>query len=363
MDNNKMTFADFFKKYAWLLAIISAFIAILVLLLPILDYEIREAVYDAEGNRIFKKDYVYSMNLISFFTTGFRYNFSMYVTVGVIVLGMIFFALSNIKKDLFVIGGMTILIAVCLLILSKEFFAADGNAVMDHAKVVGTTYDESTQTFSASLHGVSLTWGAAVSMVFCMISFFISTISNFHRTTREIAEEGVLIALAFVLNLAKLPITTSGGSINFQMLPLMIIALRHGPAHGFIAGGIVYGLLTCLTDGYGLVTYPFDYLIAFGSVALMGLFNKYIMSDEQKTYNIKGIIFIIIGGVLATFFRFIGSTASSMVIYEYKIIPAMEYNAVYITVSGAIALGVLIMIYGPLLRIHHMFPVKPGITQ
>ena len=83
-------------------------------------------------------------------------------------------------------------------------------------------------------------------------------------TIRDIAEDGILIAAAFGLNFIKIPVGPTGGSINLQMLPLMIIALRRGPFHGLVSGGIVYGLLTCLTDGYGFACYPFDYLIGRG---------------------------------------------------------------------------------------------------
>ena len=132
-----------------------------------------------------------------------------------------------------------------------------------------------------------------------------------------------------VLNLIKIPVGPTGGSINFQMLPLMIIALRHGPQHGFIAGGIIYGLLTCLTDGYGFACYPFDYLIGFGSVAVMGFFRKFIFAKEQNNYNVKGILFILLAGALSTAVRYIGSNVSSIVVYGYTLEAALAYNAFY----------------------------------
>ena len=68
---------NFVKKYAWLIAICAAVLALVFLFLPILKYEIREAVYDiASGDRVSKSDYVYEINLISYFNTGFAYNFS-----------------------------------------------------------------------------------------------------------------------------------------------------------------------------------------------------------------------------------------------------------------------------------------------
>ena len=72
---------------------------------------------------------------------------------------------------------------------------------------------------------------------------------------KTIAEDGILYRRCLALDFIRIPLQVEG-SINFQMLPLMIIALRRGPAHGFIAGGIVYGLISCLKDGYGFLHLP-----------------------------------------------------------------------------------------------------------
>ena len=349
----------FFKQNMWVLTVIFAVLAIVFTLLPVIKYEIREAVYDiASGDRVSKVDYVYEMNMISYFNSGFAYNFSFYVTIGLVLLGAITAFLGKFKKELTTVSGIIFLLALCFFILAKEFFGADGNNVMANAKVVGTTYDPLTQEFSTSLHEVKLSWGAALGIALCALAFATTNFGNVRHTTKQIAEEGVLISLAFVLNFIKIPVGVTGGSINFQMLPLMIIALRHGPGHGFIAGGIVYGLLTCLTDGYGFTCYPFDYLLGFGSVAVMGLFNKLIFSDEQKTYNIKGIIFIFVGGLLATFIRYVGSNLSSIVVYGYTLEAALIYNTIYIPLSGLISVLALMVLYGPLIRINHRFPAK-----
>ena len=228
---------------------------------------------------------------------------------------------------------------------------------MDYANVVAQI-DPATQTLDASLHDVKITWGAALGMVFCALGFAFTTTSNENYTTKEIAEEGVLISLAFVLNFIKIPIGPTGGSINFQMLPLMIIALRHGPAHGFVAGGIIYGLLTCLTDGYGFACYPFDYLIGFGSVAIMGLFKNQIFGKDQKGYNIRGLIFIFIAGALSTLIRYVGSNVSSIVIYGLSLEAALAYNSIYIPLSGLVATIAFMALYGPLVRINQIYPIR-----
>ena len=350
---------NFVKNYAWAIAIGAAVCALACLFLPILKYEVREAVYDiATDERAAKADYVYGANIIWFFTSGHRLSYTIYMTIGFIALGIIFILLKKYNKDFMTISGILFLLAVCMFILSKEFFLADEDAVMKSAKIVGMEYDQETQYFYPSLHDAMLSWGTNLGIFFCTEAFALTTLSNQNATTKQIAEEGVLLAMAFVLNLIKIPVGPTGGSINFQMLPLMIIALRHGPAHGFIAGGIVYGLLTCLTDGYGFACYPFDYLIGFGSVAVMGLFRKQIFGEDQEGYNVKGLIFIFIAGTLSTLVRYIGSNVSSIVVYGYTLKAALAYNAFYIPLSGLIATLAFMALYKPLIRINKLYPVK-----
>lgn len=360
MDNNVTALEKlgaFFRKYAWLMAIAFAILAIAFTFLPVLNYEIREKVYYVATDETKKLDYVYDVNLISYFTVGFKLNFTMYITLGLLVIGGVFVGLSKFNKDFMTAGGISFLLAMCMFILAKEFFRSDENGVMDFAKVVNETNAEQTVT-SVSLHDVSLSWGAALGIAFSNIAFACTTLTNQKRTVKQIVEEGILISLAFVLNFIKIPVGPTGGSVNFQMLPLMIIALRHGPSHGFIAGGIVYGLLTCLTDGYGFACYPFDYLIGFGSVATMGFFRKYIFGKDQTNYNLKGILFILIGGLLTTIIRYVGSNVSSIVVYKYSLQAALEYNAFYIPLSGLISVIALIVMYKPLIRINALHQVE-----
>ena len=181
-------------------------------------------------------------------------------------------------------------------------------------------------------------------------------IEDIKFSTRDIAESGVLIAAALVLNFIRLFPAPTGGSVNLQMLPLFVLAIRKGPVKAFIGCGIVYGLISCLTDGYGLATYPFDYLLGIGSTAILGLFSKYILREDSSTYNFKGELFIFIGVVLATSMRFVAGTISSMVLYDYAFAPAALYNVGYVFISGAISMVVVMGLYGPLLQISKRFP-------
>ena len=175
-------------------------------------------------------------------------------------------------------------------------------------------------------------------------------------STKDIAESGVLIAAALVLNFIRLFPAPTGGSVNLQMLPLFILAIRKGPVKAFIGCGIVYGLISCLTDGYGFATYPFDYLLGIGSTAILGLFSKQILNENVDNYNVKGELFLFLGVAIATTMRFVAGTISSMLIYDYDIVPAMLYNVGYVFISAAISLAVIMALYGPIAKINKQFP-------
>ncbi len=353
---------NFFKKWGWLLAVGFGIAAIAFMFAPMIHYEIREAVYDAAGERVFKEDFVYSMHLYDYFSNSFPLNWTSIVTLAFLLLGVSFAIVSRFHKDFSIAAALAFLLSICFLLLAKEFFQAEENAVMDHALIAPIDHVIAEGEYQDnSLHGVSLAWGSALSITFSALAFAAATNHSFTEDTfnvRDIAEDAVLIAMAFGLNFLKIPVGATGGSVNFQMLPLMVIAIRKGPVHGFLCGGIIYGLLTCLTDGYGFACYPFDYLIGFGSVAVLGFFRNLILPKDANGYNVKSMLFLLLGGVLSTFVRFAGSNISSMVVYGYTLKAALAYNSFYIPLSGAISFGMLIALYGPLVKLNQRFNVS-----
>lgn len=215
-----------------------------------------------------------------------------------------------------------------------------------------------------SMGGKSCTMEVGLALAFAcsMASAFFGIVYAYSKmpiTVREMAEDGILVAAAVALNFLKIPApeALTGGSINLQFLPLFILALRHGPLHGFIASGIAFGLITCLTDGYGFQYYPFDYLIGFGSAAVLGFFKPLILGKNQKTYNVDGEYFLFLGVLAATIVRMAGGMASSMVFYGYSFLEAYLYNLSYVPASNLIALIILMVLYGPLITINRRFPV------
>jgi len=171
-------------------------------------------------------------------------------------------------------------------------------------------------------------------------------------TVEDIVEIGIFVSLAIVLDLSffKIKIGANGGSISLAMLPLFLISLRKGFYKGFVASGMIYGLITCLTDNYGIITYPFDYLLGFGAIGIIGLFNKFIYTEDGK-FTVKGIAFLTIGFILAIIGRLAAATLSGIIIYQLNFWSSFVYQIAYIGPSSGIVFACLVILYKPLLVI------------
>ena len=176
---------------------------------------------------------------------------------------------------------------------------------------------------------------------------------------RDIVEAAMFVALAIVLDLAifKIKIVQNGGSISFIMVPLFILALRKGFVKGFISLGIVFCLISCMFDGYGFFTYPFDYLLGFGGLAVIGLFKKLILLENGK-FTLKGVIFLLVGSLAGLVVRTLSSTISGMIIYQLSFIDSLVYQLTYIIPSGIISMVGLVALYKPILIVNKLFPEK-----
>ena len=180
----------------------------------------------------------------------------------------------------------------------------------------------------------------------------------FYFSIKDITEIAVLVALSVAIDtFVKIPIGSTGGSLNISAIPLMIIAIKHGPFKAFIASGIVFGLITCLIDGYGIVTYPLEYLVAFGSIALMGFVSPYVLKNFNKGVNGKviSIALLIAAAVAWATIRFFAASIDSHFIWEYTWEASFVYNVVYVFPSAAldiVLLSLLLLVIFPLFKIY-----------
>lgn len=178
--------------------------------------------------------------------------------------------------------------------------------------------------------------------------------NTYKFSVKDIAEIGILVGIAIILDkFVKIPIASTGGSINIAMFPLYIIAIRHGYFKGLIGGGIVFGLITCLLDGYGLATFPLEYFVSFGVVGILGIFakkiNNLVNRNDAYGYVFSSLIILIV--VLVNMvIRLFAATLDSMLLWDYEFAPAIAYNTTYI-IPSAIVVGLLLIIFLPVIRI------------
>lgn len=212
----------------------------------------------------------------------------------------------------------------------------------------------------SSLSGTKLAFGSVYGAFMSFVASFLAFDEANSKETysiRDMTEIGILVAAAIGLHYIKIPIGLTGGSINLAPIPLFLVALRHGGIKGFFASGIIYGLIACAIGQEGLITYPLDYLIGFGSMGILGFFGRWIFVRGDKGWSPLGFVFIFVGVVLATLVRFMGSTASSMINYGLSFTAALIYNEVYIPVTAAVALVAMEVMYIPLAKLNKHFPV------
>lgn len=154
--------------------------------------------------------------------------------------------------------------------------------------------------------------------------------------TRMLAEAAVMLALGIVLSLIKLLDLPYGGSITVAcMLPVIIIAYRHGTAFGLLTG-LVFGIsqqllglntLSYVTTWQSIVAVILlDYIVAFAVLGFGGIFRK---MPSQATGLTMGALFVCL-------LRFLCHVISGCTVWAGLSIPtnaaliySIGYNATY----------------------------------
>ena len=93
---------------------------------------------------------------------------------------------------------------------------------------------------------------------------------------RFLAEGGITIALAVALSYLKIPLGSSGGSVDLVMIPLIIFSMRAGLGWGLGAGFVFGTLKYFFAQGLAVnwISIIFDYSVAYAAVGCAGLFRK-----------------------------------------------------------------------------------------
>ena len=182
-------------------------------------------------------------------------------------------------------------------------------------------------------------------------------IEKFTMTIPDIVEMALYIGLAVVCDMfLKIRLMANGGSISVAMLPLFLMSLRKGFIKSFIGCGLIYGFINCLIDGYGFIYYPLDYLMCFGSMALLGLARPLIMNKENRL-TIKGVISLVVGLLISCLSRLFFATVSGVVMWGTPTYwESFVYNITYLLPSLIIVIILMVALYKPLLMIEKKYP-------
>lgn len=171
------------------------------------------------------------------------------------------------------------------------------------------------------------------------------------NSTLTLVEGAMLIALATVLSYIKLFEMPFGGSITFEMLPLIIMGLRRGTKWGCLTG-FVHGVLQMIL-GFANVMYCatllsqigcilLDYILAFTALGLAMVFAKPI-SNKKASF--------VVGAICVCILRFICSFLSGWLLWGsyapegmHPAYYSLVYNGAYMlpdTIIVAIVVGIL----------------------
>ncbi len=92
-------------------------------------------------------------------------------------------------------------------------------------------------------------------------------------STRRLTAMAVAVALAVLLGFIRLYRLPWGGSLSLKILPLVYLAVVHGPRAG-VAGGLAAGLVTLIVDPVILhpIQVALDYLLPYALLGIIGCF-------------------------------------------------------------------------------------------
>lgn len=170
--------------------------------------------------------------------------------------------------------------------------------------------------------------------------------SRADKGVRILVESAIMISLATVLSVFKLAELPYGGSITLaSMLPIAILAYRHGALRG-VAAGAVYGIIQQLLGLKNLsyFTTPIsilaiillDYLVAFAVIGLAGVFRRTVRRQSSA---------MLLGGILACLLRYFCHVISGATVWAGLSIPteaallySLVYNATYMIPEAIVLL-------------------------
>ena len=163
--------------------------------------------------------------------------------------------------------------------------------------------------------------------------------------TKKLVEGSVMIAFATVLSICEIVKMPYGGSVTLaSMLPILIIAYRHGVGFGLASAGVfaliqqllgISNLSPVSTWQSVVAVIVLDYALAFTVIALGALLKDRLGLDNAKLFK-KQEIELGAGMALACILRYICHTVAGATVWaglsipdEAAMIYSLGYNATY----------------------------------
>ncbi|WP_214826996.1 energy-coupled thiamine transporter ThiT [Exiguobacterium algae] len=168
---------------------------------------------------------------------------------------------------------------------------------------------------------------------------------------QTLIEISLFAALGIIFDLLipfRLP---QGGSISLAMLPIFVMAFRHGVKGGLATGALV-GTMQFMFGVYIFTPVQFllDYTVAFGLVGMAGIFAGRVKQAAQQGAMKTLTTYLILGSFLGAFLRFLAHFISGVVFFaEYAEGPVVTYsilyNATYMVPSFILCAIVLVTLF------------------
>ena len=159
------------------------------------------------------------------------------------------------------------------------------------------------------------------------------------KNLRIMVEVALLVAAAVLLSLLKIPSAAFGGSISLDMLPIFILAFRHGGKTGML-GGALLGIIKLLISPYIihpvqlLLDYPVPFMVL--GVAGFGLLRRRRLLGVAVGSLLRYITHVVAGVV---FFAEYAPEGTPALLYS------LGYNASYL-IPEAILVAIVIILLG-----------------
>ncbi|MBQ3405561.1 MAG: energy-coupled thiamine transporter ThiT [Oscillospiraceae bacterium] len=167
------------------------------------------------------------------------------------------------------------------------------------------------------------------------------------KNTKIVCEAAVMTALALALSYVKIPIGLAfggfGGSIDFVMIPILVLAIRRGFGWG-VACGLVFGTLKFFFAGGVAINWQsmlLDYSLAYAAVGFAGLLKKAPVAGAVLGCVCRFIIHYISGVTIYAMWmpeEFMDMTMTSPAVYS------LLYNGTYMVPNSIIAIIVIIIL-------------------